>query len=171
MPSPRTRQSRSQLGRSAKTSTRNQSSGATELCTISQKWQGYTQYGVRRSRFYERHPHDRRLKKKFASSRRERERVSQVLHRVSTLIVEKARANNEAIVLERLKGIRYAHKKGNGETKARRRRIALWSFRQVQATSGIHRLQGQVGWSPRRVRACSIHVKDMPRMRVHQQET
>ena len=80
----------------------------------------HTLYGVRRSRFYERHPDDRRLKKKFASSRRERERVSQALHRVSTLIVEKARANNEAIVLERLKGIRYAHKRGNGESRARR---------------------------------------------------
>ena len=93
----------------------------------------HTLYGVRRSRFFERHPRDRRLKKKFASSRREKERVSQELHRVSTLIVEKARANNEAVVLERLKGIRYAHYKGNGETRAKRRRIALWPFRQLQA--------------------------------------
>ena len=93
----------------------------------------HTLYGVRRSRFYERHPHDRRLKKKFASSRREKERVNQALHRVSTSIVEKARANKEAIVLERLKGIRYAHQKGNGEGKARRRRIALWPFRQLQS--------------------------------------
>ena len=78
-------------------------------------------------------PNDRRLKKKFASSRREKERVNQALHRVSTLIVEKARANNEAIVLERLKGIRYAHQKGNGERTAKRRRIALWPFRQLQS--------------------------------------
>ena len=93
----------------------------------------HTLYGVRRSRFYERHPNDRRLRKKFASSRREKERVSQELHRASTLIVEKARANNEAIVLERLKGVRYAHKKGKGEGKATRRRIALWPFRQLQS--------------------------------------
>ena len=93
----------------------------------------HTLYGVRRSRFYKRHPQDRRLKEKFAGSRRERERVNQALHRVSTLIVEKARANKEAIVLERLKGIRYAHEKGNGEGKSRRRRIALWPFRQLQA--------------------------------------
>jgi putative transposase len=93
----------------------------------------HTLYGVRRSRFYERHPNDRRLKKKFAGSRREKERVGQALHRVSTLIVEKARANKEAIVLERLKGIRYAHRKGNGEGKGRRRRIALWPFRQLQS--------------------------------------
>ena len=93
----------------------------------------HTLYGVQRSRFYERHPNDRRLKKKFASSRREKERVNQALHRVSTLIVEKARANHEAIVLERLKGIRYAHQRGNGEGRARRRRIALWPFRQLQS--------------------------------------
>ena len=93
----------------------------------------HTLYGIRRSGFYERHPRDRRLKKKFASSRREKERVSQALHRVSTLIVEKARANNEAIVLERLKGIRYAHQRGNGETAARRRKIALWPFRMLQS--------------------------------------
>jgi putative transposase len=59
--------------------------------------------------------------------------VDQALHRVSTLIVEKARANNEAIVLERLKGIRYAHKRGNGEGRAQRRRIALWPFRMLQS--------------------------------------
>jgi putative transposase len=93
----------------------------------------HTLYGIRRSKFYERHPRDRRLRKKFAGSTREKERVDQTLHRVSTLIVEKARANKEAIVLERLKGIRYAHKKGNGEGKARRRRIALWPFRRLQS--------------------------------------
>jgi putative transposase len=93
----------------------------------------HTLYGVRRSRFYEGHPNDRRLKKKFASSRREKDRVNQALHGVSTSIVERARANKEAIVLERLKGIRYAHQKGNGEGKARRRRIALWPFRRLQS--------------------------------------
>jgi putative transposase len=93
----------------------------------------HTLYGVRRSKFYERHPDDRRLKKKFASSRREKERVSQALHRVSTLIIKKARANKDAVILERLKGIRYAHQKGNGEGKAGRRRIALWPFRKLQS--------------------------------------
>ena len=102
----------------------------------------HTLYGIRRSKFYEKHPYDRRLKQKFASSRREKERASQELHRISTLIVEKARANNEAIVLERLKGIRYAHKKGNGEGTARRRRIALWPFRQLQAY-----IEYKAGWA------------------------
>jgi len=100
---------------------------------ISEVGRLHTLYGVRRSRFDERHPHDRRLKKKFACSRREKERVKQGLHNVSTLIVEKARANKEAIILERLKGIRYAHRRGNGEGPSRRRRISLWSFRQLQS--------------------------------------
>jgi len=102
----------------------------------------HTLYGIRRSKFYEKHPHDTRLKKEFASSRREKERASQELHRISTLNVEKARANNEAIVLERLKGIRYAHKKGNGEETARRRRIALWPFRQLQSY-----IEYKAGWA------------------------
>jgi putative transposase len=93
----------------------------------------HTLYGIKRSRFYERHPRDGRLKKKFASSRREKERVKQALHRVATLIVEKARANNEAIGLERLKGIRHAHQRGNGERTSRRRRIALWPFYRLQS--------------------------------------
>ena len=37
----------------------------------------HTLYGIRRSRFYERHPNDRRPKKKFAGSTREKERVKQ----------------------------------------------------------------------------------------------
>jgi len=93
----------------------------------------HTLYGIRRSRFYEKHSRDRRLRKKFASSRREKERVDQALHRVSTMIVEKARTKNEAIVLERLNGIRFAHRRGNGEGKGARRRIALWPFRQLQS--------------------------------------
>lgn len=93
----------------------------------------HTLYGVRRSRFYEKHAGDLRLKRKFAGSRREKERVRQVLHMVSTVIVENARANGNAIVLERLKGIRYGHRKGNGEGIGRRRRIALWPFRLMQS--------------------------------------
>jgi IS605 OrfB family transposase len=43
-----------------------------------------------------------------------------------------AKKNQEGIVLERLKGIRYAHRKGDGEGPKKRRRIALWPFRQLQ---------------------------------------
>jgi len=92
----------------------------------------HTEYGVRRSDFFAKHHGDRRLKQKFASSRREKERVKQFLHRVAKSIVTGSKVKRQAIVLERLKGIRYAHQKGNGESRAKRRRIALWPFRQLQ---------------------------------------
>jgi putative transposase len=91
-----------------------------------------TEYGFKRRDFYSNHSNDRRLKQKFANSRREKKRVKQFLHRVSKRVVEKAKTNKEGIVLERLKGIRYAHQRGNGEGRASRRRIALWPFRQLQ---------------------------------------
>ncbi len=91
----------------------------------------HTEYGIRRSVFCSRHADDRRLKKKFAGSRREKERVKQFLHRKAKEIVEKAKRNAEVIILERLKGVRYAHRRGNGEGRAKRRRIALWPFAQL----------------------------------------
>jgi putative transposase len=92
----------------------------------------HTEYGVRRSKFYESHPNDRRLKQKFAASRREKERIKQALSRVSKQIVHRAVKNGEAIVLERLKGIRKAHQTGNGKGRSSRRRANLWPFRQLQ---------------------------------------
>jgi len=93
----------------------------------------HTEYGVRRRDFYTRHPRDRRLKKKFAGSSREKQRVRQVLHRTAKQIVESAKSKGQAIVLEMLKGIRYAHKKGNGEGRGKRRRISQWPFHVLQA--------------------------------------
>jgi IS605 OrfB family transposase len=93
----------------------------------------HTEYGVKRRDFYKRHPADRKLKKKYAGSSREKERVKQLLHRVAKEIVTKAMTNSNAIILERLQGIRYAHQKGNRESRATRRRISLWPFRQLQS--------------------------------------
>jgi putative transposase len=92
----------------------------------------HTEYGIRRRDFYFSHPDDRRLKQRFAGNQREKERVKQLLHNISKQVVEKAKVSKEGIILERLKGIRYAHQRGNGEGRARRRRIALWPFRQLQ---------------------------------------
>jgi len=93
----------------------------------------HTEYGVRRGDFYARHSDDRRLKQKFAGSTRETDRTLQLLHWVAKKVVEKSKLRKEAIVLERLKGIRYAHQRGNGEGRGTRRRIALWPFRQLQS--------------------------------------
>lgn len=92
----------------------------------------HTEYGVRRRDFYEKHSNDRRLKKKFASSRREKERVRQSLHDKAKRIVEAARMKHQSIVLEELKGIRHVHQKRNGESRGKRRRIAQWPFRVLQ---------------------------------------
>jgi putative transposase len=93
----------------------------------------HTEYGVRRGDFYKKHSDDRRLKKKFASSRREKERVRQVLHRTAKEIIQVAKSQCQSIVLEKLRGIRSAHKKGNGEGRVRRGRIAQWPFHILQA--------------------------------------
>ncbi|HEV2225516.1 MAG TPA: transposase [Nitrososphaerales archaeon] len=92
----------------------------------------HTEYGVRRSSFYVKHPNDRRLMQKFGSSRREKQRIKQLLNVVSKQIVEKAARNREAIILEKLKGIRKASMKGNGRGRESRRRANLWPFRQLQ---------------------------------------
>jgi putative transposase len=89
----------------------------------------HTEYGVRRGEFSQRHLGDRRLSKKYSSSPRKNERVRQFLHRASKKIVESAKTKGQVITLERLKGIRYAHRKGNWEGKSRRRRISQWPFR------------------------------------------
>jgi IS605 OrfB family transposase len=92
----------------------------------------HTEYGVRRSEFYLKHANDRRIKLKFANSRREKERVKQFLHLVAKEIVNKAKGNNQALVLERLNGIRYSHRRGTVEGKGTRRRISLWPFKILQ---------------------------------------
>ena len=92
----------------------------------------HTEYGARRGDFHFRHPHDQRLTRKFSSRSREKERAKQYLHSVSKQIVQKAVESKQAIILERLVGIRYSHQKGNRESKGSRRRIAQWPFRQLQ---------------------------------------
>jgi len=93
----------------------------------------HTGYGVRRSDFYQRHPKDDRLRRKFAGDQREKGRVRQVLHRTAKKIVESAQLKGQSVVLERLKGIRYAHNRGNGKCRGNRRRIAQWPFHILQA--------------------------------------
>ncbi len=102
----------------------------------------HTEYGVRRSEFYAGHPDDRRLKEKFAASTREKERIKQTLNVVSKQIVQKAVKNREAIVLERLKGIRTAHRKGNGKGSDSRRRANLWPFSLLQ-----HQIAYKAAWA------------------------
>ena len=63
---------------------------------------------------------------------RERDRTSQALHRVTRRIVEHAKENGYAIVMERLKGIRKLYRRGNGQGASFRGRMNSWAFRELQ---------------------------------------
>jgi putative transposase len=67
--------------------------------------------------------------------------VSQFLSRVSRAIVENAKTTRRGIILERLKGIRYAPRHGGSRTKSSRRRLALWPFSQLQ-----HQIEYKARW-------------------------
>lgn len=108
----------------------------------------HAEYGIRRSQFYISHPSDRRLKEKFAGSRREKERVKQVLHKTAGQIIQSAKQNKQVIVLERLKGIRFAHQRGNGEDRQKAQDCPV----AFQAAAGIHRVQGEMGGGTCRTR-------------------
>ncbi|HEV2225840.1 MAG TPA: transposase [Nitrososphaerales archaeon] len=101
----------------------------------------HTEYGIRRSHFHSRHPYDDRLKRKFSGRSREKDRVKQFLHRVTKNIVQKSKERKQAIVLERLNGIRIAHQKDDGKSKASRRRISQWPFREFQS-----QIEYKAGW-------------------------
>ncbi|MDA4127659.1 MAG: RNA-guided endonuclease TnpB family protein [Thaumarchaeota archaeon] len=101
----------------------------------------HTEYGLRRRDFSSRHSRDQRLKRMFSRGSREKGRVKQFLNRVSKQIVQKAKESRQALVLEKLKGIRYVHQKGNGRSRSSRRRIALWPFRELQ-----HQIEYKAGW-------------------------
>jgi putative transposase len=92
----------------------------------------HAEYGNRRSEFSRNH-RDNRVEKRFARTRREKNRVRQLLHKIGKEVVEEAKSKSQSIVLEKLKGIRITHLRGNGEGKGRRRRVSQWPFRMFQA--------------------------------------
>lgn len=63
---------------------------------------------------------------------KQRNRVHQMLHRISKKVVEEAKDNNFGIVLEDLKGIRKLYRKGNGQSRRYRRRLNNWGFYELQ---------------------------------------
>ena len=64
--------------------------------------------------------------------RKQRNRVNQRLHLVSKQIVTDAKANDQSIVMENLKGIRKLYRKGNGQGTEYRSRLNSWSFYELQ---------------------------------------
>jgi len=64
--------------------------------------------------------------------RKQRERVKQILHHASKLIVQQATQRQFGIVLEELTGIRTLYRRGNGQSGWIRGRMNLWSYGELQ---------------------------------------
>lgn len=63
---------------------------------------------------------------------KQRNIVSQILHKTSKRIVQEALESKYAIVMENLKGIRKLYRKGNGQGRNYRSRLNSWSFYELQ---------------------------------------
>jgi putative transposase len=72
----------------------------------------------------------RRLYAKYGE--RERDRTSQVLHRISKTIIKDAKEGKLGVMMEKLKGIRRLYRKGNGQGTSYRGRMNTWSFHEIQ---------------------------------------
>ncbi len=77
---------------------------------------------------------DRRIRhqlyKKYG--RKERRKVSQVLHHVSKRIVLQAKEKRCGVTMEKLTGIRKLYRRGNGQGRSYRARLNSWSFAELQ---------------------------------------
>jgi putative transposase len=77
---------------------------------------------------------DARIRQQIFSKygRRRRERVRQIIHGVTKRIVREAKANNQAIVFEDIRGIRNLYRRGNGQRRAFRARMNSSPFHEVK---------------------------------------
>jgi putative transposase len=91
-------------------------------------------YKAIRAKISKRTGKDRRIQKGLLSryGKREKDRTTQAINRVTKRIVDHAKMNGQAIVMERLKGIRKLYRKGNGQGTSFRGRMNSWTFREDQ---------------------------------------
>lgn len=78
---------------------------------------------------------DTRIRRRIASKygRRGRDRINQILHRVSKTVVETAKKNKTMLVLEDIRNIRRLYLKGNGQNKQHRYVMnSGWSFGKIR---------------------------------------
>jgi putative transposase len=64
--------------------------------------------------------------------RKQRDKVKQILHHVSKLIVEEAKAKQYGIAMEKLTGIRRLYRRGNWQGRWYRGRMNSWSYAELQ---------------------------------------
>jgi putative transposase len=72
----------------------------------------------------------RRICRKYGL--KERNKVCQILHRISKEIIEQAKTSRSAIVMEKLTGIRKRYRRGNGQGRDYRFRLNSWSYAELQ---------------------------------------
>ena len=91
-------------------------------------------YKAVRAKIAERTSKDRRIQRSLLSryGKRERDRTTQTIHRVTKRVVEHAKRNRLDIVMEKLKGIRKLYRRGNGQGKSFRGRMNSWAFHEIQ---------------------------------------
>jgi len=91
-------------------------------------------YKAIRAKIAKRTSRDIRIQKKLLSKygKREKDRTSQAIHRITRKIVNHAKKNNLAIIMENLKGIRKLYRRGNGQGASFRGRMNSWMFREFQ---------------------------------------
>ena len=77
---------------------------------------------------------DKRIGKELLAKygKREKNRTTQRIHKITDEIVNSAQRNRSGIKMEKLKGIRKLYKKGNGQGKSFRGRINTWVFGETQ---------------------------------------
>jgi putative transposase len=110
------------------------SAGRTERADTSEVAELKERYREIRSKIAKRTHNYMRLRRRLLSKygKRERDRTVQQIHPITKKIVEHARANQFAIVMEKLKGIRKLYRKGNGQGPSYRGRLNSWAFHEIQ---------------------------------------
>jgi len=77
---------------------------------------------------------DHRIRRQVSGKygRKQREKVKQILHHASKLIVTDAKEHQHGIVMEKLTGIRKLYSRGNWQGRCYRGRMNSWSFAELQ---------------------------------------
>ena len=91
-------------------------------------------YKAIRAKIAQRTSKDRRKQRRLLSKYGERERkhACQAIHDVTRKVVKHAKSSNQAILMERLTGIRRRYRKGNGQSVSFRGGMNTWAFRMIQ---------------------------------------
>jgi len=98
---------------------------------------------------------DVRIRRKLASKygKRRKNRINQMLHRVSKHIVQQAKQNKETIVFEDIRHIRRLYQKGNGQGKSYRGTMNSWAFHEIK-----RQIEYKAKWSG--VPVIQLSIKD-----------